>query len=95
MRIHWTDNGEESLRDLERYMLRFSEKSAQTWVRRVLDAAASAADSPWKHRMVPEANEPSVREVLIGDYRLWFRVLTSEDQIDILVVFHGSREVPM
>jgi plasmid stabilization system protein ParE len=42
---------------------------------------------------VPEARSPEVREILLKPYRIWFRVLAVEDRIEVLVVFHGAREV--
>jgi len=42
--------------------------------------------------MVPELQNETIRELLLGTYRLVYRV-TAHD-IQILTVFHASRQLP-
>jgi len=42
---------------------------------------------------VPEIAEETIRETFSGPYRIWYRVHDSEDRIEVLVVFHGARQV--
>ena len=47
---------------------------------------------PRSGRIVPEANDVNIREVIEGPYRLIYHIL--KDEIDIIAVVHGSRQWP-
>ncbi|MBX9657643.1 MAG: type II toxin-antitoxin system RelE/ParE family toxin [Nitrospiraceae bacterium] len=44
---------------------------------------------PQSGRIVPEVNDPAVREVIHGNYRIVYRLI--HDQIHILTVHHTAR----
>jgi len=44
---------------------------------------------PKSGRLVPECDDPTIRELLHGNYRLIYRVVR-EDQIELLTIFHGA-----
>jgi len=59
-------------------------------IRWTLQAAAErVADFPGSGRVVPEVAPSDVREILLGSYRVIYRV--RRDLIEILAVFHGAR----
>ena len=93
MRVTWSNPGNESVDDIERYLSQFSEDLAREWVARIRASVATAALDPRSRRMVPEVNDDHIREALIGPYRAWYRIYDAEDRIDVLCVFHGSRDV--
>ena len=93
MRVTWSDTSDESVDDIERYLGRFSEDLARQWVARIRAAVATAALDPRSRRKVPEVNDDRIRQALIGPYRAWYRIYDLEDRIDVLVVFHGARNV--
>ena len=41
-------------------------------------------------RIVPELEDPSIREVFIGNYRLLYEVAPAE--VSILAILHGARD---
>ncbi len=91
MKVRWSANAEESLADILAHFRRFSERSANDWGRRLVRRAESAATFPWSFREVPEIGSPNVRETFEQEYRIWFEI--RGDEIEILVVFHGARDV--
>lgn len=92
MKVRWSHNAEQSLEDVRSHFRRFSEQSANDWAKRIARRAERAGTFPWSFREVPEIGSPNVRETFEQDYRIWFEI--REDEIEILVVFHGSRQVP-
>ena len=44
--------------------------------------------------MIPELEDDHLREIPVGDYRVWYRIFDAEDRIEVLVVFHGAMLVP-
>jgi len=95
LRLTWSDTSIESVAQLEEHLLRFSRSSATRWVNRIRASARDAARFPRSHRVVPEVGEEHIREFFVGPYRVWFRIYDAEQRIDILVVFHGARQVPI
>jgi len=55
----------------------------------VLAAAGRLANFPNSGRVVPEIKDPGVREILLGSYRIVYRV--KGDLVELLTVYHGAR----
>lgn len=94
MKLIWSPTAEESLADIEAYLLRHSEATAALWMKRIKDAAEGARNLPRKHRRVPEVNSGAMQEVIVDPYRIWFRIFDADDTIQVILVVHGAREIP-
>jgi plasmid stabilization system protein ParE len=55
----------------------------------VLAAVERLADFPNSGRVVPELKDPAIREILLGSYRIVYRV--KGDLVELLTVYHGAR----
>lgn len=44
---------------------------------------------PLSGRIVPEVNHPSIREVIIGSYRIVYRI--NKSAVEVLTIWHGAR----
>lgn len=92
MRVRWT---EKSVRRLEEIALHIAEdnvSAALKLVERLKTAAASLATTPRLGRRVPERFDDSIRELLVGNYRLIYRV--SDTEVAIMTIFEGHRLLP-
>lgn len=56
---------------------------------RAFHATDRLAELPRSGRIVPELEIENIREIILGNYRLIYRV--REDQVQILTVHHGAR----
>ena len=92
MKVSWSETARDSLRAILDDLRKFSDRSAQTWGDRITAKADLAGVFPLSYREVPEVGLPFIRETFADPYRIWFRIL--DDEIEIMVVFHGSRHVP-
>jgi plasmid stabilization system protein ParE len=45
-------------------------------------------------KMVPEYDNPSIRELTISPYRLIYRVDSAGAAVLVIAVIHGSRQLP-
>ena len=70
-------------------MARDSPHYADLVVEQIVAAVALLASSPRSGRVVPEAGDESLREVIHGNYRIVYRL--RHDIIEIATVFHGAR----
>ena len=91
MKVHWTSLAISHLADIHEYVARTSERYALRMVDRLTRRTQQIANFPHSGRIVPEKNDPTVRELFEGSYRIVYRV--KDDQIDVLAVIHGAREL--
>jgi toxin ParE1/3/4 len=49
-------------------------------------------DYPRVGRIVPKYDNPNPRELIVGSYRVIYRI--TSDHIEILAVFHGAQQLP-
>jgi plasmid stabilization system protein ParE len=64
---------------------------AAVFAQRAFDATDRLADFPESGRIVPEINDPSLREIVLGKYRLIYRIRSGD--VQILTVHHGARQL--
>jgi addiction module toxin, RelE/StbE family len=85
----------QSVRDLEAIHAYISDESvryADLVVGRLVAAVERLQAFPESGRMVPERADPSIREIIVGSYRVVYR--RSPDLVEIATVFRGSRLFP-
>jgi plasmid stabilization system protein ParE len=88
--VKWTIPALDDLRAIRDFIARDSIYYAQ----KVVDEAFNKTDklSLWPNmgRIVPEENDPTIRELVHYSYRIIYQ--TFETHVDILTVIHGRRE---
>jgi toxin ParE1/3/4 len=92
MRILWSP---QSLRDLEairEYIAKDSEHYAGLTIARIFSAVEQLIQFPHSGHIVPERDEPEIREVIVGRFRVVYRV--QEALIEVATVFRAAREFP-
>ena len=90
-RVAWTET---AWRDLERiadYIAEDSAGYAAAFVRSIRDRARSLEELAARGRVVPELDQPAVRELIVGSYRLIYEI--SEGEVHVLGLIHGARDL--
>lgn len=80
--------------DIGDYIAENSEKYARITVKKLFEKTNILITFPKAGRMVPEKNEESVRELIEGNYRIIYEIV-SEYQINILSVYHSTRDLKL
>lgn len=75
------------------YIARDSEFHAAKQVEQFLHDAQYLRTFPRGGRMVPEVGHPSLREVIVGNYRMMYRIMKN-DLVEILTIHYGARRFP-
>ena len=91
MKILWTEPALEDLRNLHAYIAKDSEIYARSFVQRIINAVERLSNFPKLGRIVPEADQEIIREILYQNYRIIYRFKT--ELIEILTVIHGNRDL--
>ena len=91
MRVEWSDCARDDLDDLVRFIGRDSELYARRFAERVVLATRRLQAFPESGRMIPEAEDKALREIIVQGYRVMYRLETNRALV--LAVMHGSRDV--
>ena len=87
--VRWTQQAADDLEAVCLFISRDSPRYAAVFADRVLHATHQLANFPRLGRMVPEVRDESIRELLVGSYRVIYAL--RNDAVQILTVHHGAR----
>jgi toxin ParE1/3/4 len=88
-KIKWTP---ESLGDIEAivdFIARDSIHYARMFMCKVFNSVERLELFPESGRLVPELNRREIREIIMGNYRIIYRI--KKDIVEILTVYHSAR----
>jgi toxin ParE1/3/4 len=88
-KIIWSKHAVGSLEDICVYIARDSQRYAAHFAQRIISAIELTSEFPEIGRVVPEYNNPALREKILGNYRIVYRL--KESVIEIVIIVHGSR----
>jgi len=92
VRINWTFQAKNDLKDIVEYISKDSKLYAKRQVFKIRNRTNILKSQNYSGRKVPEIQDENIREVIEGNYRIIYRVV-SENRIDILTVHHSSRDL--
>jgi len=88
--VVWAQSARDALDEVIEYIARDSQQAAVQVLEEALRAGASLAMLSERGRIVPELNDPTIRELLVFKYRLLYQV---EDHRVLIVAFlRGARD---
>jgi addiction module RelE/StbE family toxin len=89
VKITWTDQALEDLEAICLYIARDALQYAKIFAIRAFEATDRLEKFPLSGRIVPEVGHEDIREIILGNYRIIYRIIPKE--VEILTVHHGSR----
>lgn len=89
-KVIWAPRAVELLEEAASHIEEDSPSAAKRIVAEAIDAADSLAEFSDRGRLVPEFREATYRELLIGKYRLIYRV--ERERVAIVAFIHGARD---
>ncbi|HMF32097.1 MAG TPA: type II toxin-antitoxin system RelE/ParE family toxin [Candidatus Lokiarchaeia archaeon] len=93
MKINWTKPALADLDSIYDYIKRDSEFYADRFVGKILEAIDRLVKLPEMGRIIPEANQEDLRELILRNYRIMYRFNRDNKMITILAIIHGSRNL--
>ncbi len=88
--IKWTLQSINDIENIAEFISKDSERYAQIQVQRFFEAVEILETNPIIGRVVPEFNNEIIRELILGNYRIIYHIV-SKTLIDILTVHHSKR----
>jgi toxin ParE1/3/4 len=90
--VKWSPQAIRDVESIRDYIAQDSRRYAELTVGRILASIERLQDFPQSGRMVPERDNPEIREVIVGPFRVVYRY--RGDVVEIATVFRASRLFP-
>jgi toxin ParE1/3/4 len=87
--LRWSESAVHDLEELCNYIAKDSEEYARNIARRIIDNIESVAAFPYSGRIVPEYNNEVIREKILLNYRLIYRIF--EDKMEIVRIYTSCK----
>jgi toxin ParE1/3/4 len=93
-KLIWSSSAKLDLKDITAFIAEDSISAAQRFVESLFQAVERLADFPLSGRMVPEFDDPSIREVIRKPCRIVYRVDSMKHIVEIARIWHAARGTP-
>jgi plasmid stabilization system protein ParE len=90
----WAPSARLDLKELASYIAEARPNAAVHFVEHVFQIVEHLADFPEFGRIVPEFNDPHIREVIRRPCRIVYRVKSQEQIVEIARIWHAARGMP-
>jgi len=88
-RLIWSPQAVADLEAICEFIARDSEEYARITAKRILGLIESIPAHPKSGRVVPELEDPEIREKILGNYRVVYRL--TQGTVQIITIIHGAR----
>ena len=90
VQINWTLLAKSDLKNIFDYIAFDSKYYAKKTILEIRDETQILKKFPQIGRVIPEIGNEHFREIIYGNYRIMYK-LVSKERIDLLTIFHSSR----
>jgi len=90
VKLIWTEISIHDLNQIFDFIASDSGRYASITVNKIYKRAQDIISNPFIGRIVPEFNNKYIREVILGNYRIVYQIITNNQAV-ILRVYHSSR----
>lgn len=90
--VRWSAQARKDLEAISDYFREAAPSYAERFEEQVFEATRRLEVFPRSGRVIPEAEEEQLREVIYRDYRIMYHVGEADDEVLILTVLHSSRQ---
>lgn len=88
-KLRWAESAVKDLDNICNYIAEDSEEYARMFARSIIDSIETMATFPYSGRIVPELKNDMVREKVLTNYRIIYRI--NDDSIEVVRIIHNAR----
>ena len=89
VRILWSEEALSDIEEIISFISKDSELYAVNFASKIISSVETLKVFPEIGRIVPEYDDPKIREIIYRNYRIVYQI---EDKVvEIITVFHGSK----
>ena len=93
MKIIWSPLAVKRAVEIAEYISSDNPTAARKWIETVFSEVELLESSPKIGRIVPELNQKDFREIILGNYRIIYRV--EKESVSIVTVRHAQQILPV
>lgn len=93
VQINWTKLAISDLESIFEYISKDSKFYAKRQILKIKNATTILKTFPLAGKVVVEIEKPDFREVIEGNYRIIYKIVT-KNRIDIITIHHVARSLP-
>jgi len=90
----WSRVAQEYLKEIIGYIRKDNPSAAKSFSKLLIERTELLADFPEMGRVVPEQDDPRVREISYRSYRIVYRLSPAKNIIEITRLWHAARGEP-
>ncbi|MDG5787383.1 type II toxin-antitoxin system RelE/ParE family toxin [Evansella sp. AB-P1] len=87
----WAKSAVKDLEGICNYIAQDSEEYANIFASRVIDTIETIAIFPSSGRVVPELNNDMIREMVLTNYRIIYRI--NNEKMEIVRIIHNAKQL--
>lgn len=88
-RLTWTPQALDDIEAICEFIAKDAPRYAQIFATQVFSSAERIKIFPMSGRIVPEVGQQNIREIILGNYRIIYRI--QDQEIQVLTVYHSAR----
>jgi toxin ParE1/3/4 len=92
VQIVWLKSAKDDLKSIYDFISLDSKRYAKLQVQKIYTCTFLLKTNPLIGKKVSEMNEPSIKEIIVGNYRIIYRIISMQT-IHILMIHHGARNL--
>ncbi len=93
VKIKWTEKASSDLKAIHEYIAKDSKIYATRFIKSLIGATIKLETMPYCGHIVPEIEIYGFREIVYYNYRIIYRITEHSNDVEILAVTHGAREI--
>jgi toxin ParE1/3/4 len=90
-RIVWSPRALADLREIVAYIRERNSDAAGPFGRKLIDKVETLQRFPERGRMIQKFQDPDLREVFLGSYRIAYRIKRQPLQVEVARIWHGAQ----
>jgi toxin ParE1/3/4 len=90
-KIIWTEQARDDLKIIYEYIYKDSPKYADITIDNIIQITERLKIFPYSGRVVPELRNEYIREIIYGNYRIIYHIVS--DKVYILTVYHSTMQL--
>lgn len=88
VRVNWTFQAVSDLKQISDYISNDSKRYAKHQVLKIKNATKVLKKHPLIGKMVLEINDENIREIIIGKYRIIYKIISKKKSMFLLFIIH-------
>jgi toxin ParE1/3/4 len=80
--------------DFLSYIAASDRQAARDFGRKLLETIGRLREFPQSGRMVPEFNDPTIREIIRKPCRIVYRLKSGDQVVEVARIWHAARGIP-